>query len=60
MADVTFSNLASLIPVLAATYGTILGAITLGIGWQVFSSRMHPRYWRGAQDATGQDRGSVR
>lgn len=43
MAEVSVIDLVGLIPILAAAYGVLMGAVALGIGWQLFSGRTPPR-----------------
>ncbi len=41
-------DLVGLIPLLAAAYGVVLGAVALITGWQLFSDRKPRRKWRDA------------
>ncbi|MGH4012411.1 MAG: hypothetical protein ACRDSL_00420 [Pseudonocardiaceae bacterium] len=49
VAGVTGADLWSLIPVLAAAYAVVLGAVGMVTGWQLFRDRMPSRYRRGVQ-----------
>lgn len=61
VAGAIVADLVSLIPVLFAAGGVVLGAVVVITGWPWFRDR---RYWRGmripSEDATGQDPGVVR
>ena len=48
MAGVTVADVLGLIPVLAAAYGVVLGAVALLTVWQLFSDRQPRSYRRGA------------
>ena len=56
--------LVSLVPVLAAAYGVVMGAVVLVTGWRWFRYRTAGRYRRGVRiptgGATGQGLGGAR
>jgi hypothetical protein len=60
----TLLGLVSLIPVLAAAYGVVLGTVALVTGWRLFRDRSGIRHRRGGQGPpvadTGPDIGGVR
>ncbi|MGH3797788.1 MAG: hypothetical protein ACRDSP_23195 [Pseudonocardiaceae bacterium] len=60
----TVTDLLSLVPVLAAAYGVVMGAVVLVTGWRLFTGRELRRYRRHAAvrpvDATGPGLGGVR
>lgn len=60
---VTVADLVSLIPLLAAAYGVVMGAAALSLGWQLFRDRTTARSQRGVrvppEDVTDPESGSV-
>lgn len=58
-----FVQILTLIFVLAGGYVVVMGAVSLVMGWHLFSDRKLPRYRRGAAvlpgDGTGPDAGTV-
>lgn len=62
--DVSVADLLSLVPVLAAAYGVVMGAVALITGWGVLRDRPAARYRRRAVvppvGATGPGVGGVR
>ncbi|MGH3440251.1 MAG: hypothetical protein ACRDRN_27895 [Sciscionella sp.] len=64
LVDVIITNLVSLVPVLAAAYGVVLGVVALVTGWRLFCGRKPRRYRRRAVvppvGATGRGVGGVR
>ncbi|MGH3795051.1 MAG: hypothetical protein ACRDRT_05875 [Pseudonocardiaceae bacterium] len=63
MADVSVTGLVSLLPVLAAAYGVVMGAVGLAAGWQLFTGGQPRRFRRGSVvppvGGTGPDGGGV-
>lgn len=45
----TLVDLVSLIPLLVAAYGVVLGGVALSLGWQLLSDRVPGRFRRGAR-----------
>ena len=52
------TSLLSLISVLAAAYGVILGAVAVVTGWQLFHEGPVPRYRRGKRVHVGDTAGN--